>query len=529
MSLKTTKSDLYVLLIFTIFVYVLFRYAGSFNKGYDLIEDQAILNTYYSVDSNNVLTSFKELMRVEVLGLKRFRPCYIMYIMSVTKVFGTNILHINIFTSLVFILTLFFLYKFCTTIGFRKWQSVIFSLLTCIGPPTIMWIRPVDAEIPGMLFYSIALYMMSLAIFEKRIILYQSLFLLFILIASLCKESFMIVIPATVFLYFGIYHVHKKTTLFETLKQNKYILIGSVIVCVAVMLSILKLIGTDPDQSYSGVDVNLLSGKVYLDFLSSMFKIYMLIAFFIGLFFVIDHFLSDLKNTKTKLKNFLKSILYIFLFFLMVIIPQLIIYYKTGFIGGRYYLPYLFGFAFILTYLIKIIFDNSKISKFVKLLFLALVIGLFLDQTIKDTIPSLVKFSDECRSNTDMVYEISKQPESQLLIVMDPVQNYYKIYPYQVFLKHLNTRTDFKFHFEKFDFIGGIFKDSSFYNNAKKLSDTTYGKRQIDVNADNKDIQYIMVFNGLNKKFTEINSKWFRPSDFIAKQYSQHILYMRKK
>ena len=57
---KILKSNLFIFLSFLVIFYAIFRYSESFDKGYDITEDFAIINTDQSLDTKSFVTVYKD-------------------------------------------------------------------------------------------------------------------------------------------------------------------------------------------------------------------------------------------------------------------------------------------------------------------------------------------------------------------------------------------------------------------------------------------------------------------------------------
>ncbi len=528
---KIFKSDVFIFILFLLIFYGIFRYSDSFNHGYDITEDHAFITTSNSLELKSFGSVFEQLMRAELNSLKRFRPIWVIYLISTVEMFGANLLLINIYIVFLCICTSFLLYKFSKNIGFSHIQSFLFALLTMIGPATIMYSRPPDAEIMGMFMLSITLFLLSKSIYsDKHKILYKVGFIVFLLFTCLCKESFLIFTPAILFLYVWIYSIKNEISIIKSLKQNYLIILLASLFTLIIFITIIKLIGINQDRSYSGVDINLFSDKTISDFIFLVFNTNIFLFSLLGIFIFFENELQNNKLSSIYIKRNIKSLLITFLFMLIVIIPQFILYYKTGFIG-RYFLPFFMGFSFLLTYIIKIIFESKTISFFIKILYLtAIIFYIFLElQTV--TLPSISNFSKKCRATTDLVETIIQDKDKDLLLVFDPVLNFYDIYSIDLYLDYLDDPRDYKYDLVKVDKLGKLFSDPSFLKKRIEVSNKFLEENQfriIDSSKQYPDINNLLIFDGLTDKFIQKNKNWFNESRFNKKQFGNYTFYSKK-
>jgi len=524
---KILKSNLFIFLSFLVIFYAIFRYSESFNKGYNAIEDYAIIETNQALETKSFVSVYEDLMKMELDGHKRIRPMWVFYFLTSVKLFGFNLLLLNIYIVLLCIITSFILFKFCKNIGFSSIQSYLFAFLTLIGPATIIYSRPPDAEIIGMLLLSITLFFLSKSIFSpKNQLFYKACFVIFILFTSLSKESFLILVPSILILYIWLYSSKNNTGIFQTLKKNSIIIGIVTMFSVTILYSIIKLLGKNQNTSYSGVNINLFSYKTLIDFLNTVVNTDMFLIFLLGLFIFIENELQKNKLSSDYFKKHLKNLLVIFVLILSIIVPQFILYYKTGFVE-RYYLFYLIGYAFLLVYILRIIFESTSISSFIKYLYLSTIIMYLSLTLIANTIPSISSFTKYCNATEEVVNYLKKSPNNTTLIVLDPAIDYHKFYSLNIYLNHLKIKNDYKFDFIKLETKNKFFSDTSFYNRQLNFAKKKVGENLINNGNEIYEFNSILLFTVFDKPFIEKNKKWFNASEYKKKSNYFYTFYYK--
>jgi len=524
---KIFSSNIFVFISFLLLFYAIFRYSESFDKGYDITEDFAIINTDQSLDTKSFVTVYEDMMKIELDGYKRIRPMWVLYFVTTVKLFGFNLLLLNIYIAILCICTSFLLFKFCKNIGYTLLQSYLFALLTLIGPATIMYTRPPDAEIIGMLLLSISLFFLSKSIFStKNQNLYKIGFAMFLIFASLSKESFLILVPAVLYLYLWIYSSKNKTGIKQSLKKNFLTIFIPSVFSLSTLLLIIKLLGVNQNRSYSGVNVSLFSGNTIIDFLETVFNTDMFLIFLLGLFIFFENEIQKNKLTSDYVKSHLKNLFKLLGLIILIIVPQFILYFKTGFVE-RYYLPYLIGYSFLLIYILRIIFESKSISTFFKYLYLSTIIVYLSLTLVTNTIPAISSFTNYCNATEDVVNSLKLTQDKTTLVVLDPALNYHKVYSLKIYLDHLKIKRDFKYDFVKLDKSNKFFSDTSFYNKQLNYAKKNLGEDIIDTEKNNDDIDNIMIFTGLNEIFINKNQHWFKESDYSKKQNYFYTLYYK--
>ncbi|MBK9332789.1 MAG: glycosyltransferase family 39 protein [Ignavibacteria bacterium] len=437
-------------------------------------------------------------------------------LLTSVKIFGYNLLLLNIFVSILGICTAFFLYKFCKNIGFSPVQSFLFALLTLLGPATIMYSRPPDSEIIGMLMLSLSLLFLSKSIFsEKNQILYKFLFLFSLIITSLSKESFLILTPAVLVLYLWLYHFKNNTGIIQTIKKNYILLILSSVLFIILVILLVNSVGVSREGSHNSVNIRLLSFNILSDFIDTVFKKNLLLISFLGLLIFFENELQKNSLSSDYIRKHIKNIVIVIILALLIIVPQFIIYYRSGFVVGRYYLPYLLGYSFLIIYILKIIFDSKSISSFSKYIYLFTIIAYLFIEVITISIPEISAFSKICRENTQVINFLRDSPDKKLLIVFDPAQQVYQVRSLKIYLDYLNVKKDFKYEFIKKEKINIFFSDTTLYNGAKNFALKLYGDNLIDSKNEKNDISTILILQGLDNKFIEMNKHWFIENNYI--------------
>jgi len=520
---KFFKNDIFVFFLFLLIFYGIFRYSESFNKGYNIVEDNILIETNKSLETTSFISVWDNQMKTELYSWNRFRPLWVIYLITTVEMFGFNLLLINIFTALLCILTTFLLFKFCFNIGFNFSQSFLFALLTIIGPATILWTRNIDAEIIGMLMLSFMLFFLSKSIYsERHHFFYKFCFIFFLILTSLSKESFLIVVPAVLFLYLFIYSQKNDITILKAIKNNYLIIIIGSILFIIFIASLIKIVGINHEHRYSGVDLKLFSSKTISDFTINIFSKNLFLLSLFAIFIILENGFT--KKYKFPSKS-LKIVISLLFFMFIVIVPQFIIYYKTG-IYERYYLPYLFGMSFTLIYLLK---QVSEISIFLKYFFTTTVVVFLLLETFTVTIPLITNYSNECKATTDVVNLIETNPGKKLLFVMDPVQNFWDAYKLKIYIDFTEKDVIYFYDFIKRDYLHKNFADTVYYNDLSRQSKRLSGKNLIDSLSDFSDLNEILVLWSLESKFKNENKKWFNESEFKKKKFGNYTLYLKSQ
>ena len=508
--------------------YSLFRYAGTFTQGYNIYEDNLIITTCEDIDSTSLYDGFINLVKNDINGRARFRPVFSLHLAVTVFMFRTNLTSHTVYMVLLGVLTLYLFYKFAFNIGFNKWQSVIFSLLTLAGSSAIVWGQLLDAENIGMFMLSLTLYFMSKSIVsDKYKTTFTYTFILFLFLAALCKESFALTIPAVIFLYIWQKSNVNKTTVIQSAKTSLTVIIIPLLYVMLLFLFITVTIGVN-NQNYAGVDFKLLVNNFFPFFFKEGILNILFCLSAAGILILMAA--SFKKDLITKIHK--KQIYYLCIWWLLLVVPQLALYAKTG-MEERYYLPFMLGFSFMSVFVLKQIFSEKNIPEVIKYSYLLLVFAYILFQYGFRTIPTLATFADECRATSNLLNSISeKNDDETLLLVMDPVQNFHEAYSLKTYMDHEGSHKNYMYEFLRSSYIHPFF--ASFYSDSvayKEYIDGVVGQLGAGNITDPEhryDFSEVLILGNLEKDFLEKNYKGFNASSYIKQVYGRFVLYKKK-
>lgn len=522
------KSNFFIFILFFLIFFSFFRYTQSIDMGFDYLEDQLIVKTVDSLNTSSYFSVLGNMTASDIRDGARFRPFWVFYFVTNLKILGDDLLLINLMSILICIFTAFFLYLFCFTSGFTKTESVIFPLLILIGPVTSMYVRRTDVEIIGMLMLSVSLFFLSKSIFsDKRNNLYSWCFVISLLLTSICKENFIGVIPAVLFLYLWLYSFKHNSSIVSSIKKNYVTVIFILSMMFVTALTLVMSVGIDSSARYSGIKSDLISAGTLIDFSQLLIKTHLFLMLIPGIILFLLCLFKNKDLSEKKSESPIKIFYYSIVFMLLVIVPQYLVYSKTGFLGGRYYVPYLMGFAFMIIILLREMNVQNSWNKSAKYIYIALII-IFLGFELKTSAAEPVTaYRIDCNNFTKVLKTVSQFPDDELLIVMDPVQNYAEVYSFRVYLDHFKSNKNLKYDFIKSGFLHPIYADTSFYNMFLQGSEYFLSSAKIDSSKENSEIKNILILSNLNYRFLEKNKLWFDTDKFRKEQIGRYVIYER--
>lgn len=329
-------------IITTFFIGLLFFlfFTGTLNSGYHFTDDHEMTEIHSDLAKTPIVeTSVKWITNDFHI---RFRPLYYVHRVLEIKIFGTNLLLLSLYTSLLISTLISLFYAWARTMKYSVVESLFFVLLAFVGDQSAIWWRLGPNETIGLVFLGLSFYFMAKCLDGEKYQLYSILSCIFLVFASLSKESFVIIIPA-----FALFKTWKESKYFgisirESLKHNAFLFFPLVIMA-AELWFIFFVVGTNQigyagtcsgiGQLARGIWIILTSKNMLLPWIA---LIAVVAALYIGSFFF------SKSDKWPEFRNSLDQILPLTVFFLLILLPNLYLYAKSG-MSGRYLLPTTIG------------------------------------------------------------------------------------------------------------------------------------------------------------------------------------------
>ena len=479
------KKDLIVILSIIVSVFLFLILTGTLTSGYHFVDDHEVIKIKHDLKSTSLNVVTKKWVMEDLTKNTRFRPLYYMLRVVQTKIFGSDFLLWSLYNCVLCCLTMIFFYLGMRNLAFSIGESVTFLIITFIGPQSSVWWKLGPGESPGMVFLALSLYFISKASGKKNFLRNNLLFILFLILSSLTKESFMIIVPGMI--VFKIWN--DKNRIWFSSKDSVYrnmILIVPLIVLLIELYVIRRYVGT----SYAGLDSSLISNVTRFLFNCIHFiKIYLNLFIACLLLLITNWFIK---------RRLIKFNLLSIVVFVLVFAPNVILYNSTG-LEERYLLPVTFGLGFlIVTYING--FEDSP-GWFKKVAIAPVIFSLI--PFMHSSYTEAGKFTEEGIQTKKLLTAISTNlmPGNQVIAVADPVESY----EYSVSLK------TYLFYENKIDLFGYamINKESSAdyqeyvdgwrsYFQGKQFEDLT-SKPQLLIFFDNRMIDDFFIRSGLSR------------------------------
>ena len=477
-----------------------------------LIDDHQIPLMYNDLKNKGLIETIFTWINYD-RSLSRFRPYYQIQIVALTQLFGLNsvlwFLYINILGSL----TAFFLFFFGRLLKFSVPVALVFSISTLLGSQSEIWIRPLIPDSQGMFFLSITLVFLGLSCkYENYSRPNNAFFIIFTILMSLSKESYIIFIPTLIALKIWLFSYFRQVSLWKAVKLNKTSLISLVFILTLEIFYIMFFLGTR-GTGYAGVDENSLQ----ISGIISTTNILLRDSFFVitSISIILLLILSRLNKESVWVPT--KEIFPFFIFFLMSLFPHVLLYSKSGITAGFYLFPFIAIACLFLAKTLSLIGNYSKWLNIIMLSILCIVLvskfslawGMYSQQAHDSkAINSLLKQVEQCTPN-----------DQAILVVVNPRVRYEVADALQRVLRNTANKSNLlvaTYGLERTNFYSDTLKNDE--NNWKFLDPQAvvamYQNRTI-LNTKNKSsIQAVIIFDGLNDDFIKTNQEWFFPKKY---------------
>lgn len=261
-------------------------------------------------------------------------------------------------------------------------------------------------------------------------------------LASLSKESFLIIIPAyLIMLVYLEFENNSQQSINKTIIRNIPVFIVCIFFLASVLYIIVRYVGTN-SIGYAGVDKTTSPGS-YLSFILSDLnrnKYVKLLYWGIGLLAIS---IAIFKSNKASVKKRIPLYVFFTLIFLSIVTPQYILYFKSG-LWERYLIPLTLGFAILIIYLAE---EISRKSKVIYGVYLFIILFTIVKSFKKDTVDSAKTFAKVGKDTNKFFSTIISNTNNKdtVLMVLDVISGYEWGFSCQSYL-NANDRDNIRFY-----------------------------------------------------------------------------------
>jgi len=512
MVLAFFKRNYYltVFLFILLFWFLIFTTSGSLFSGYHFTDDHEIVEINYSftVQNLNLWEVISQWLHKDILT-GRLRSFYYLHRIIETKIFGINFFLWSTYTGLLGVFSTFFLFVFAKLLNFSIKEALVFSFFVTLGSQSAIWWQLGPAETIGTFLLSTALVLTVIKEISNRFkIIYEISIISLVLMMSLTKESFILFIPAIVLLKIWVICKFKQLSWIQAIKSNLVSLVVLSLIFLAEILLIKFSLGLTPDIGYAGIDgLNIAKITSAAQSLSKagVWWVVLVSLIVITLMSTVFSFYSQVRL------NIFKKIYFPILLLILVTLPQILLYAKSG-ISQRYILPGIFGYAFLISSLYRIIEENFKLVG--KLILFLLVINLSIK--LNSAWNTAHTFALEGTSTNALLQTIEQQTNADdpIIVVTHPVVYYEWSFSIQKYLHYVSKKNNL--YLATYDrnnnsYLSALGRSS---NDAFKEIEKIYNYQTLNKIENKKDVTCIIILPEMSKIFLKNSSSWFVDSNF---------------
>jgi hypothetical protein len=496
-------------------------FSGSIASGYHLLDDHEIIDMHQELqgsahDFGNTVSEWVK----KDLG-KRLRPFYFVHRLIEARLFGANLEIWSCYQGFLAVLTSFFLFLFFRLHHAPLILSLAFPFVTLLGPQTQIWWCLGPAEVPGILLFSLSLVLLW---FSARRVgpvrLWRLLFLVTVLIMSLCKESFILIIPFIIVLFVLVYRWNSQLPWIQTLKQTLFVTVPLAIFLIVELGIIAFVIGTS-GEGYAGIDHFNPIEYVQKVFLWSAEPPFIGVLWCALSVFVINIAVWAIKSRKSDdWKHIVLDLVSMILVALLIIVPQVVLYSKSG-LFYSYHVPLAFGYSLLL---FPLFYSHARTGLIPQILVLLCILTLLLP-TLKWCYGAAKYFARQGNDINSALTTVkySTSAGTPILIVADPILQYEQTYSVTTNLNYIQERKylyiDTVFTKEKYDDF-----QTSLIPHFARFFDAT---RWIQTFQNSNKFGCIIIFPDAEPFFLNQHHLWFETGGYSRRAYENFILYVK--
>ncbi len=429
------RSDLLTLAIFPALVFFVLIASGNLTTGPRTVDDNQIYKLQIEFEESGFVDTLQNDV-VSRIGMGRLVPVHCLHKVLQARLFGGNLLLWSVWVGLVGSAGGCLLYLALRLLGFAPGEGLIFSLIVMIGDQSILWWRLLHGEGIGMVLFASGLVCMAQRIrTDKRI--FEFGFILCIVLAMLAKESFILTVPALLFLKIWFSMRLRGMSLNTAIGASWSSIIWLTLFSASSVVLIRFGLNTT-HFSYTGWDgynheqlVNIIGQHARISHL------FLPIFALIGVYFVACTLAG--KQTETEpsstgesraglphlSRDLSRRLFVVGLFWGTITIPQLLLYMKSGMLNGdgqahyaRYIVPAIVGYAFVVAELLRMI-RIANPTKTALIVIGYVLVGISLGERVAKAYRHAEDFAEESRYNDQWFAAITEhiEPDDPVVLV----------------------------------------------------------------------------------------------------------------
>lgn len=416
-------------------IILFFVVSGTLTSGYHFTDDHEFVLINSELKSAPVLQTMAKWIVRDFNS--RFRPLYFAIRVLEVWAFKLNFFAYSVYRMFLFIATSLFFFYGALKLKWHRNLSIAFIIIGFVGYQMGIWWRLGPNETYGVFFMAIAFYA-AIKKEDDKVYMFHLrniIFTLAVICSTMCKEAFIISVPAMIFfrissIRFDGEHIDWKIACFKFLPYA-FILLA---IMFSELLFIVKFVGMN-QMGYAGIDRSI--KQLIKEFITSYTTGISLEIFqtYIILILSVAFALSQKETVDRKtVRVFWGQNFTAIIFALLVFVPNCILYAKSGMVE-RYMIPSTVALSFMICSI-----ANSMLRKNANVFAKAIFVIFILTGMI--TFMHAWNFKRDGFKTRVMFADIDKYSTSKgtVLVVAHPVQFYEWRHSIKIYLENIHQK-----------------------------------------------------------------------------------------
>jgi hypothetical protein len=482
-------------------------------------DDHELISIYSQLkESNfNIFEVFYSRMNTEIHSTHRFRPFYYFHRIVEVAAFQNNFYNLALYNLALIVITSWAFYSIGKGLGFNSFVSILFSTVVLVGGQMeILWMLG-PAETIATLTYSLSLVCLLKSVYNGISVRFSIGYVTLMILSAFSKESFILLIPATIILQISLYMRKNSKNFYQSCVDNRYTILPLFLFFFVTLVIVKFYVGT-AGIGYAGVENKTTILSYYRTFDSLFSSNNVFISLLIAEIAVISAVtVSVIKKTDyTSIARCYSAIFWLIAYASLLIIPQIILYTKSG-LSGRYLLPTSIGIGLCLlapfSYAASLF--STKAHHSIYTILAAVSTAVYLYPNFAMAKNSAVEYANQGLQSNGIIESIkanvASSRERYVLVVIDPTltPTSETCASMEIFVnKFLNFENPVVYLFLEEDPLRkkefSVF-ESNLYRSLKFWA----GSKTIDKVIDRSKITSVIIFPGLEDNFLKHAEDWF--------------------
>lgn len=335
------KNILIGFAFFFFFWFGLLSHSGSLTAGFHFTDDHQIISYSETLKSAGAIETALTWIAQDAGSTGRFLPVYYIHRLLQIKFFGTDFLLWGLYDWLLAWLASSFMASFMLLAGFSLFEALLFPCLLFLGFQTGIWWRFGTAETIGMLILAVMLTAAAASARKKSLAL-DILFMATGVVLMLAKETFILFIPALLFLKVWLAKKERRLGWFAALKAEAPAVAVLLALAGAEVVFIKFFVGTT-GIGYAGYE-GFKTGPFISALVNYLFASH---AWLVPMGFALA------VSVMPRAKKSWGDIMAVLALLALSLLPQAALHAKSG-VSERYILPGVFGVVFAAVYFLRL-------------------------------------------------------------------------------------------------------------------------------------------------------------------------------